>query len=298
MRKPDFFIVGAPKCGTTFLNDYLHAHPDIFMAKKEIHFFGSDLGIIQPPLSEEQYLAYFSEGAHSALLGESSAWYLFSKRAAREIHAFNPRSKIIIMLRNPVDMIRSLHRQFIFDLDEHEPDFERAISLEGERRAGKKLPDSKNFNKLPSYIESATYAPQLKSYLDVFGREAVHIILFEDIAENAHEVYSGALQFLGAPPFVPARFEAKNVGRDLKNLHLHRTIDRPSPAVKTIVRTLIPSKRSREKIAAFLYRRNIRYVAATPISEAMEKKLAGIFEQDIREVEKLIGRNLQHWLPC
>src|SRR5438034_3527344 len=115
MKIPGFFIVGAPKCGTTAMNDYLAGHPDIFMAKKEIHYFGSDLEIKQKKLSGEEYLDFFKEGEHKYIVGESSVWYLYSKNAAAEIKAFSPGAKIIIMLRNPVDMLPSLHSQHIFD---------------------------------------------------------------------------------------------------------------------------------------------------------------------------------------
>ena len=61
MRRPSFFIVGAPKCGTTALNHLLSQHPGIFMAKKEIHFFGTDLGIKQPAMTNQDYLLFFEK---------------------------------------------------------------------------------------------------------------------------------------------------------------------------------------------------------------------------------------------
>src|SRR5665647_751711 len=113
LKRPDFFIVGAPKCGTTAMNNYLAQHPDVFMAQKEIHYFGSDLKM-RVKVSESEYLNYFQNAEEKKLIGEASVWYLFSEKAAAEIKAFSPQAKIIIMLRDPIDVLHSLHSQHLF----------------------------------------------------------------------------------------------------------------------------------------------------------------------------------------
>src|SRR3954468_1950993 len=117
MPSPSFFIVGAPKCGTTSLNDYLRQHPRIFIPeRKELHYFGSDLTFLktQRPTREE-YLAHFAAAQPQQIAGEASVWYLYSQLAAREIHDFCREAKFIIMLRNPVDMMHSLHSQYLYE---------------------------------------------------------------------------------------------------------------------------------------------------------------------------------------
>ena len=119
MKNPNLFIVGAPKCGTTFLYHYLKKHPDIYFPEfKEPHYFGSDLirrnGAYN--LSLREYKNLFS--TEKKVIGEASTFYLFSKKAAQEIYNFNPHSKIIIMLRDLVDLVHSLHSQFVFSGDE------------------------------------------------------------------------------------------------------------------------------------------------------------------------------------
>ncbi len=296
MKIPDFFIVGAPKCGTTSMNDYLHSHPDIFMAPKEIHYFGKDLGIIQPDLSQNEYLDFVKNGQDCKLRGEASAWYLYSGNAAKEIYNFNPEAKIIIMLRNPVDMIRSLHRQFVFDLDEDVTEFEEAILLEENRKKGKCLPNSKNFKHLPSYIDSATYAPRIRNYMHVFGKDAIHFILFDEFIHNTEDVFKNTLEFLGIDTSFKLIFSVKNPGRELKSLRLHRTIDRPTDISRKVIRTILPSKKVREHVAAYLYRKNIRYTTTPPIAETLKKSLKELFIKDITETEKLTGFNLHNWL--
>ena len=74
MTKPNFFIVGAPKCGTTAFNDYLKSHPDIFIPDvKELHFFGSDLEQKNTRISAEEYYGLFKQGAEKSIRGEASA---------------------------------------------------------------------------------------------------------------------------------------------------------------------------------------------------------------------------------
>lgn len=83
MRNPDFFIVGAPKSGTTAMYKYLKQHPDIFMPEvKEIHFFGTDLNSPWFIRDKEKYLSSFSNAKGEKRIGEASAWYLYSKNAA------------------------------------------------------------------------------------------------------------------------------------------------------------------------------------------------------------------------
>jgi hypothetical protein len=91
VRKPDFFIVGAPKCGTTAMQDYLSQHPEIYMSKaRELHFFGSDLRFSYERPGEVEYLSYFESATNEKRVGEASVWYLYSKQAAGEIKELNP----------------------------------------------------------------------------------------------------------------------------------------------------------------------------------------------------------------
>src|SRR5215475_12959925 len=106
-KKPDFFIVGAPRSATTAMAQFLGIHPEIFMARKEMHVFGADLRFGQRFYRRdlETYAMAFEARNGHRLAGEASVWYLFSTRAAAEIKKFNPEARIIIMLREPVETI-------------------------------------------------------------------------------------------------------------------------------------------------------------------------------------------------
>ena len=110
MPIPNFFIVGAPKCGTTALCEYLKYHPNVFMSTpKEPHYFAEDFERYRHVKTEDKYLALFGDcNDRHLMIGEASVFYLRSTRAVSLIRDFNPDAKIIVMLRNPVDMVYSL----------------------------------------------------------------------------------------------------------------------------------------------------------------------------------------------
>lgn len=141
MRKPDFFIVGAPKSGTTAMHEYLGQHPDIFMPKvKESHHFATDLLPPNRPNSYyrsiDNYLAIFKGARNEKIVGESSVFYLYSKTAAKNIYEFNKDSKILIMVRNPTEWLESYHSQLVYNGDEDILDLCEALKAEEEQKRG------------------------------------------------------------------------------------------------------------------------------------------------------------------
>jgi hypothetical protein len=293
--KPNFFIVGAPKCGTTAMNDYLNEHPDIFMARKELHYFGCDLKT-RLKLSEEEYLKYFDNAGQKKVIGEASVWYLFSKSAAEEIKKFSPQAKILIMLRNPVDVVYSLHSQHLYDGNEDIQDFETALRLDEDRKRGLHLPDSVDYFELPPYKDSVLYSNQVKRYLDVFGRQNVHILLYEDFKANPEKTFFGILEFLQLGGTSLINYGIVNPGKKIKWFYLHRVIKKPPPRVKAVARFMIPSRKMRHSLMSFFFNWNIREEKREDINEELRSRLKNSFEGDIRLLSVLIDRDLSAWL--
>jgi hypothetical protein len=129
--RPNFFIVGAPKCGTTALYEYLRLHPNIFMPQyKEPHSFATDLGAYPLIKSPDAYAELFRDACGRHLrVGEASVYYLRSSTAIANIHDFDPEAKIIALFRNPVDLVHALHAQLLYVGEEVVPDFEAAWRL-------------------------------------------------------------------------------------------------------------------------------------------------------------------------
>ena len=139
-RTPDFFFVGHPRSGSGLLDSYLKGHPDIFMARKELHYFGSDLGYHRPRRSLDNYLAHFKDARDERRVGESSTWTMLSQDGAKEISEFAPDAQVILMLREPVSWLHSLHSHLVFSGDETIQDFDSALKAESDRAAGRNLP--------------------------------------------------------------------------------------------------------------------------------------------------------------
>ena len=163
--QPNFFIVGAPKCGTTAMHEYLRRHPDIYLPLyKEPHYFGSDLQgsrFQQFRNNQQKYLSLYQDVYHEQMIGEASPWYLVSRKAADEIASYDANAKIIIMLRNPADMMYSLYSQFRYSGNEHLTSFEEALRLESERKQGKHIRRAAHCIIGLFYREMASYTQQV-----------------------------------------------------------------------------------------------------------------------------------------
>ena len=174
-RRPDFFILGAPKCGTTALSEYLRRHERVFVSQpKEPHYFCSDFDYYYAPghRSEQHYLRLFAEAGEQHLaVGEASVWYLYSATAAREIMAFDPAARMIVMVRDPVELVPSLHSQLLYMLDEDEPDPEAAWRLQDARAAGERLPAAMRVSGILQYGEAARLGAQLRRVYEHVPRE-------------------------------------------------------------------------------------------------------------------------------
>ncbi len=197
--RPNFFIVGAPKCGTTALYEYLHPHPNIFMPQvKEPHFFASDLGTYPAIKTLEDYTRLFAESTERhTRVGEASVYYLRSSTAIRNIHEYNPDARIIAMFRNPVDMVHSLHSQLLYWSYETESNFERAWRLQDRRRQGHDVPRSCPEPKLLQYKEIGSFGTQTERLFSSFPRAQVKLIMYEEFAASPQTVYDEVIEFLG-----------------------------------------------------------------------------------------------------
>jgi hypothetical protein len=292
--RPNFFIVGAPRCGTTAMYDYLRQHPDIFMPyRKEPVYFGADLTKRLPYLDEEGYLKLFSASNGEARVGEATVWYLYSQTAPREIEAFSPDARIIIMLRDPVDMIHSLHSHWLFTGNEEIGDFEEALAAEADRRSGRRLPRNVRRPEGLQYRSVGRYANHVKRYLDTFGRDRVHIIVYDDFSASPNDEYRATLEFLGVDPTFEADFSVVNQNKSFRSARIQRLLsaDRfrsitsrlPGPAYHAVRRAL--------------KRVNMRPESRPALDQALRTGLASEFQSDVDQLERLIDRDLSAWKP-
>ncbi len=229
MTKPNFFVVGAPKCGTSALCDYLRDHPNVFMSyPKEPHFFAEDLPRLRAVTSADAYLDWFSAAApaHTAV-GEGSVWYLYSTVALEKIRAFNPQAKFIAMLRNPVDLVYSLHSQALISLDEDQPDFRTAWGLQDARRQGSSLPKRCREPAILDYARAGMLGQQVDRLLKVCGADATKLILYDEFRTSTEEVYLDVLDFLSVPRIPRDSYPRVNPNQQHKRAWLAAITQRP-----------------------------------------------------------------------
>lgn len=298
MSKPDFFIVGAPRCGTTAMDDYLKQHPEIFMAAlKESHFFAPDFQVPGSSFkSEEHYSALFSEVSNEKILGESSVGYLYSKVAPARIKEFNPQAKIIIMLRNPVEMIYSYHGWLLAEGFEKIRDFEAHLVAESERRQ-----EGRSLQHVPVplrlYRELGEFSPHVKRFFDLFGRRNVHVIIFDEFKADTARVYREACEFLGVRPDFQPTLQAVNSNRRARNQSLATyltSLRNPQHHVFYGARHLLPQT-WRRSIANKLRSFNIKTETRPEMSQALKKQLSAKFAPDLECLSGMLGLDLTHW---
>lgn len=296
MKSPEFFIVGAPKCGTTAMQEYLSRHPGIFMPDmKEIHHFADDLLKPDDPfLSRERYLSLFSGAHEDQLAGEASVYHLFSKKAARNIKSFCPDAKIIIMLRNPVDVLYSRHAQLVYNGAEDILDFEASLAAEEKRRRGEMLPDGVRIEKKLLHREVVKFTEQVKRYFDIFGEDKVHVIIYDDFKSDTAKVYRETLRFLGVDDSFQPDFKVINPNKRIRSKTLRRYFKKPPALVRSIGRLLMPQS-LRDTLINRLKKINTQYVPRQPMSQALRSRLQEEFASETKNLGELLGRDLTHW---
>ena len=304
-KKPDFFIVGAPKCGTTSLSRYLGQHPEIFIPKlKEPNYFGRDL-VTRPKkdrMELEDYLNLF-ENTNKKICGEASTWYLYSQTAAQEIYDFNPNAKIIIMLRNPVDFLHSYHSQCLRTLEEDIQDFKLALEAESERLAGGKIPKHCIRPTALLYSQVADFAPQVKRYFDIFGRDRVQVILLEDLKENAIKVYQESLKFLNVNTEFTPEFKVYNSNAKVRNIFIYSLYNQFNWWLSRVGKLLkpFPFYLLLKKITVILTKNKaleklfLQRIGRKPIDTDLRHDIYSKFISKIDQLGILINEDLNQW---
>ena len=275
-RRPNLFIVGAPRSGTTSMWAWLWQHPQVFMSPwKEPMFFGRDLHDPERVPGEEEYLALFARAGRRKVVGEGSVWYLHSSTAAREIHDFAPEARILLLLRNPVDAMLSLHHHHVYAGYQGIRDFDAALATQGEVAPSQETPSPRSFRETVSYRGVFRYAPQVERYLDVFGDEPVHVVLFHDLVQDPAGTYARVLRFLGVRDDHRPRFVTHNPQRRFPFPRLSRALGRFR--------------------ATQMLRKALARPFSPTLSPSRRSQLIREMEDDVRALEALLGLDLSAW---
>ena len=301
-RIPNLFIVGAPKSGSTSLYEYLRDHPDVFMsAVKEPCYFAADLALdksgnfLRYGQDDERYYDLFAAAGHAKVVGEASTRYLYSHQAPRLVHGVSPDARIVAVLRNPVDMMHSLHAHKLAAGTEDITDFEQALAAEDDRRAGRRVPAYSN-PKLATYTDRARFGEQVERWIATFGREQVRVIIFEEMVADPPLHFRRLLEFLSIDlDYRPESFAAHNIAHGARSPLMRRMLNARAPqwvAWKLMPR-LIGDLRTRTLVRRFsqspLQRRKIE---RGPLSPDLRRRLEAELEPDVKRLSQLLGRDM------
>ena len=224
---PSLFLVGAPKCGTTAMTQYLSQHPGLFMADKDLHHFGSDLDLRgKPRTTRAAWRAAFAGARAGQVVAESGVWYLHSRRAAAEIAAQVPQARILILLRDPVDAAYAHWAQLRLNAYGHEDlgDFAAALAAEPERAAGRRIPPGMPLPSALLYRRVFSFADSVQRYLDAFGSARVRVVLQEDLAADTRGEVAGVLRWLGLDDQAPLDLRRVNTAKVVRSERARRLL--------------------------------------------------------------------------
>jgi hypothetical protein len=297
MRIPDFFIVGAPKCGTTALWTYLSTHPDLFLPElKEPHYFSSDFPEYGQIKTIEEYAQLFAGTPAHVLLGEASVWYLYSEVAVPKIIVLNPEAKMIAILRNPVEMVYSLHYLLVHTLDEDIEDFEVAWESQHERAHGRRIPKHCREPKHLLYKNVCSFSGQVERLLRAVPLQQRLVLLYEDLAADPRATYRRVLEFLGVPDDGRTSFPRVNASATRRSAWLNmvlRTLPKRIAPIYRPAKSLVNSFGLRPGVRLTSW--NVKEKARSPLDPALRRRLVREFAPDIDRLEQLLGRSLDRW---
>jgi hypothetical protein len=311
-------IVGAPRCGTTALSRYLGQHPDVcFSDVKEPHFFiindltSLDLDELKSVVGEGYLDRFFPNCGEDKLLMEGSVSYLYGSKRMRPILKLWPDAKFIIAVRDPFEMLPSVHQRMLYNGDETVSDFATAWALIPERRAGRQVPRTCVDRRFLDYEEAARFATHVEHFFEVVGRERCFVSVYDDLAADPSAHYRRLLAFLGLPDDGHADFRPRRPTQGFKIGWLQRLLKRPPKITQAMLagekfRKRIKSpddkKDSSPLIRGLLWGRkrlldwNKKPARKVPLSPELQQEIRRVLADDVERLSQLLGRDLSHWL--
>jgi len=309
-RKPNFFVAGAAKAGTTTLAKMLDQHHQVYISPiKEPNYFSTDISIAQfakdyrrntfladdkyftkRPLekihlsfirNEDQYHSLFDEISEQKAIGECSTSYLFSEVAAQNIYQYNPDSRIIIILRNPVSRAFS-HYLMALRFGYTTATFRQEIDNDFKKT-------TKGWGISRLYLELGMYSQQLLRYYQVFPSSQLKVFLTEDLNSKPEIVFKEICNFLDIDDSITLSSFRENTAQIPKNATLNKLLT--ETGIKKFLKQILSEKITKQSNKIFFSNQNLPV-----ISDDDKQFLLSFYENDIQATSKLINRNLNHWL--
>ena len=273
---PNLFIVGVAKAGTTVLANYLSQHPDIFMSKvKEPDFFSNreineaKLYYKTKPLNNEgKYLSLFKQVSHEKWIGEASVSYFFYKACAERIKLYSPESKIILIVRHPIDRAYS---HYLMDkrLGFVKADFEDIVK--------KPTSHEKHYDQ---YIQQGFYSQKIEEYQNQFGENLLILPWQGNLELSLKKIF----HFLNIAPIEVTEVEA-NKSMLPKNDFLQRIYS--NGMIRKGIGKVLPVQLIQNIKSKAFVKQDVK------LSDEMHENLEKIYHADIKKTQELVGFTLK-----
>jgi Sulfotransferase domain len=295
-----FFLVGAPRCGTTSLSQALKRHPQISFSKpKETHY----LLLAPREFSDDELRALYISLHHRELgpqhqaIGDGSVSYLYAPEAIRQALRFDERARFVVMVRNPLDMLPSYHARMVYTLDENVTDFAQAWGLQSRRAAGQHVPKRCRDARLLQYGEVGRLGAHVERLFEVAGRDRCLAIVFDDFVSEPGAVYRKVLEFVGVGDDGRTNFRHKAENRGFASPWLQQFVMNPPPWAVRLVDVANGAMIGRMKrVRRRLKNLNTVRRERPKLQDGMRETLRDHFADDVRKLSALLDRDLRHWL--
>ncbi len=299
-----FFIVGAPRCGTTAMARYLGKHPEICFSKpKETHYFTFPCKTSDPDAMRAEFLdAYYPAFSKDTLvIGEGAVSTLYARDAIERILRSFQSPKFIVMLRDPVELLQSYHARLLYLRQEDEPDLAKAWALQDARAQGRHIPRNCQDPRVLAYAEIARLGHYSDQLITLVGRENCMPVFFDDFLTDTLASYQAVLSFLGVPYDGRVSFMRTNPSSSYKIGWLQSLYTGPlmRPVANQLMRNPVQAarwQRALRKMRKKLKRFNAIEANASPLDPGFIEDLRQIFREDILLLGNTFGKDLSQWI--
>ena len=296
-RLPDFYLIGAPKCGTTSLFSWLSAHPSLFMPSKEPGYYSRDIYPVPINTLTKYEKLYENVGSNNILIGEASPKYMYSDSGLQELALRSPNAKLIVMLRNPVDLVVSMHGQMLKEGREARIDFEEAWRQLPSRSKAIGPLDTRSIPIVLDYPFWGQIGTRLQTVAKYFPLEQIQVFKLDDLSTSPRVVYAKVLEFLGVANDGRSNFPTFNARLSIDNLWIHRialTLRRRTQFILDPVRNLRGGKGF--GILQHLNRLNVKSDSAlVTIDTRFRSELVDHFSDELSKIEEMTGWDVSTW---
>jgi len=295
---PNTFLIGVQKAATSSLYSWLAQHPEVCapMSVKDRGFFTQDEFYNKGLNYLSSY--YENEFTNEKIILQGSVHYIYFEKALSRINQFDPNSKFILILRNPVERALSSYkyaRKFFYETH----NIEKAFELEPERLK------SNNYQTLSelTYKSHGMYYKQIQVFLKYFKRDQLKIIFYEDITQSPELTVSDIFKFLNIDASFEPQFNVLNITGNIKSKTLQKILFKDNRIKKWVVDNIIKkliSKETKAKIRWKLIEINTKKSSKSvskeiEYSEDFINSLQDYFIEDINNLEKLLKKDLLLW---